>query len=136
MWLVNPVSPRNDSYDSLHFPPQNISGIATDGIGNPDYTGYLGTPDNKYYKFTPKAEKAEEIKCIVFLDEVQTKPMDVAFTHFREHTNWGAFNTMIHDGDENIKIVFYCKSKLGEARGGGMEQVIYIISKKILELKA
>lgn len=62
MWLVNPVSPQNDSYDSLHFSPQNISGIATDGIGNPDYTGYLGTPDNKYYKFTPKAEKTEEIK--------------------------------------------------------------------------
>ncbi|EBI4111997.1 TPA_asm: DUF4329 domain-containing protein, partial [Salmonella enterica subsp. salamae serovar 58:a:-] len=49
----NPVSPQNDAYDSLHFSPQDISGITSDGIGNPDYTGYLGTPDNKYYKFTP-----------------------------------------------------------------------------------
>ncbi|EDW4474328.1 DUF4329 domain-containing protein, partial [Salmonella enterica subsp. salamae] len=31
----NPVSPQNDAYDSLHFSPQDISGIATDGIGNP-----------------------------------------------------------------------------------------------------
>lgn len=73
---------------------------------------------------------------VVFLDEVQTKTMDVAFTHFREHKNWGVFNTMIYDGDENIKIVFYCKSKLGETRGGGMEQVIYIISKKDFRIKS
>ncbi|HCB5791022.1 TPA: hypothetical protein M1I40_004723, partial [Salmonella enterica subsp. enterica serovar Typhi] len=39
-------------------------------------------------------------------------------------------NTMIQDDDENIKIAFYCKSHLEEARGGGMEQIIYIISKK------
>lgn len=31
---------------------------------------------------------------LVFLDEVQTKTMNVAFSHFREHTNWGLFNTM------------------------------------------
>ncbi|MGT3744247.1 hypothetical protein [Salmonella enterica] len=34
---------------------------------------------------------------LVFLDEVQTKTMNVAFSHFREHTNWGLFNTMIQD---------------------------------------
>lgn len=55
---------------------------------------------------------------LVFLDEVQTKTMNVAFSHFREHTNWGLFNTMIQDDDENIKIAFYCKSHLEEARGG------------------
>ncbi|ECJ4505886.1 hypothetical protein DNU24_09105 [Salmonella enterica subsp. salamae] len=58
----NLVSPQNDSYDSLHFSPQDISGIATDGIGNPYYTGYLGTPNNKYYKFTPGTGKIEEMK--------------------------------------------------------------------------
>lgn len=53
----NPVSPQYEAYDSLHFSPQEISGIASDGIGNPDYTGFLGTPDNKYYKFTPGTGK-------------------------------------------------------------------------------
>ncbi|WP_234921813.1 DUF4329 domain-containing protein [Salmonella enterica] len=53
----NPVLPQYEAYDSLHFSPQDISGIASDGIGNPDYTGFLGTPDNKYYKFTPGTGK-------------------------------------------------------------------------------
>ncbi|EBH1912816.1 RHS repeat-associated core domain-containing protein [Salmonella enterica] len=148
----NPVSPQNDAYDSLHFSPQDISGITSDGIGNPDYTGYLGTPDNKYYKFTPGTGKTEEMKYViltfifliplrcmseklVFLDEVQTKTMNVAFSHFREHTNWGLFNTMIQDDNENIKIAFYCKSHPEENRGGGMEQIIYIISKKDFKIK-
>ncbi|EII0538743.1 hypothetical protein ACE2KI_003549 [Salmonella enterica] len=72
---------------------------------------------------------------VVFLDEVQTKTMNVAFSHFREHTNWGLFNTMIQDDDENIKIAFYCKSHLEETRGGGMEQIIYIISKKDFKIE-
>lgn len=38
----NPVSPQYEAYDSLHFSPQEISGIASDGIGNPDYTGFWG----------------------------------------------------------------------------------------------
>ncbi|EBU8678204.1 hypothetical protein DLR30_23690, partial [Salmonella enterica subsp. enterica serovar Parkroyal] len=53
---------------------------------------------------------------LVFLDEVQTKTMDVAFSHFREHANWDLFNTMIQENDENIKIAFYCKSHLEETR--------------------
>lgn len=72
---------------------------------------------------------------VVFLDEVQTKTMNVAFSHFKEHTNWDLFNTIIQDDNENIKIAFYCKSQLEETRGGGIEQIIYMISKKILELK-
>ncbi|HCI7082874.1 TPA: hypothetical protein NPR16_004635, partial [Salmonella enterica] len=48
---------------------------------------------------------------------------------------WGLFNTMIQDDDENIKIAFYCKSHLEEARGGGMEQIIYIISKKDFKIE-
>lgn len=72
---------------------------------------------------------------VVFLNEIQTKTMYVAFSHFREHTNWGSFNTIIQDDDENIKISFYCKSHLEETRGGGMEQIIYIISKKDFRIK-
>lgn len=58
----NPVPPQNDAYDSLHFSSRNISGIKADGVGNPNYVGYLGTPNNKYYKFTPQTGKAEEMK--------------------------------------------------------------------------
>ncbi|EBW5992686.1 hypothetical protein A4I62_23940, partial [Salmonella enterica subsp. enterica serovar Hull] len=42
---------------------------------------------------------------------------------------------MIQDDDENIKIAFYCKSHLEETRGGGMEQIIYIISKKDFKIE-
>lgn len=72
---------------------------------------------------------------VVFLDEVQTKTMNVAFSHFKEHTNWDLFNTIIQDDNENIKIAFYCKSQLEETRGGGIEQIIYMISKKDFRIK-
>lgn len=58
----NSVLPQNDAYDSLHFSPQDISGIINDGIDNPDYTGYLGVSDNKHYVFIPGAGKTEGMK--------------------------------------------------------------------------
>ncbi len=58
----NPVSPEFDVYDSLHFSKQDINGISQSGVGNPAYTGYLSTPENKYFKFTPQANEIEEIK--------------------------------------------------------------------------
>ncbi|EQB4819418.1 RHS repeat-associated core domain-containing protein, partial [Citrobacter amalonaticus] len=58
----NPVSPQNDAFDSLHFSSQDLKGISADGVGNSNYAGYLGTLNNKYYKFTPQTGRTEEIK--------------------------------------------------------------------------
>ena len=55
--MYYPVLSQNDAYDSLHFSPKDLNGIKDDGVGNHDYVGYLSTPNNKYYKFTPQTER-------------------------------------------------------------------------------
>ncbi|WP_326938779.1 MULTISPECIES: RHS repeat-associated core domain-containing protein [unclassified Acidovorax] len=51
-----------DEFNSLNFSPTDISGISSDGVGKPNYTGYLGTPANTFHKFTPSSGKKEILK--------------------------------------------------------------------------
>nr|WP_228720414.1 DUF4329 domain-containing protein [Zophobihabitans entericus] len=51
----NKVSEPNNNFDVDKFSPADYAGIRTDasrsGVSN--YTGYLGTPSGKFYKWTP-----------------------------------------------------------------------------------
>lgn len=49
----SPVTPDKDQYDSLNFSPTDYQGIAADGVGIPEYSGYLSTPDGTIKKYEP-----------------------------------------------------------------------------------
>lgn len=51
-----------DEYKSLKFSDTDISGITKDGIGKPNYTGYLGSPNGVIQKYTPASGKIEVLK--------------------------------------------------------------------------
>lgn len=68
-------------------------------------------------------------KAIIFLDDLQLKAIEVASIHFRKKESREAFNIMMIDDSDNIKITFYLVPVSKETRGGGGEQITYIISK-------
>lgn len=77
-------------------------------------------------------------KVIVFLDGIQVKAIETASIHFRKHESRESFNIMMIDDSDNIKVTFYLVPVSKETRGGGREQITYIISKanfKIEDIK-
>jgi hypothetical protein len=44
------------------FSGQDITGITTDGTGNPNYTGYLGTPNGTFLKYQSSVGDVEVLK--------------------------------------------------------------------------
>lgn len=75
---------------------------------------------------------------IIFLDEVQVKAIEVASIHFKKHEHWESFNIMMIDDSDNIQVIFYLNPVSKETRGGGGEQITYIVSKanfKIEDIK-
>lgn len=80
------------------------------------------------------------LKCfgeeVLFLSEIQSKALSIAFEHVKSHDNFDLFNTMIIESNEDIRIDFYCKSDSRDTRGGGGKQIIYIISKANFEIKS
>lgn len=73
---------------------------------------------------------------IILLNTVQSKILSVAMEDFKKNSKWDSFNTMIIDRDVDIEIAFCHKSDLDAIRGGGMEQIIYIISKDNYRIKS
>jgi len=51
----NITTKENDSYDSLHFSPRDLTNSYMNGMGKREYVSYLGTPDGTYLKYNPKA---------------------------------------------------------------------------------
>ena len=45
--------PTQDAFNSDHFSAPDIRGITADGIGTPEYVGYLGTPSGIFRAFNP-----------------------------------------------------------------------------------
>jgi len=50
---VRTSDPAHDDFDSDNFSTTDKSGIATDGTGNPNYRGYLGTPSGTFRSYDP-----------------------------------------------------------------------------------
>ena len=58
----NFVLKKDDAYDSLHFSPQDKSSADYFSKGEKEYSSYLGTPENTYFKYSPKTQKVSEMK--------------------------------------------------------------------------
>jgi hypothetical protein len=50
---VRTSDPARDQFGSDSFSSTDRSGIASDGAGNPDYRGYLGTPSGTFRVYDP-----------------------------------------------------------------------------------
>ncbi|WP_193764325.1 DUF4329 domain-containing protein [Hafnia alvei] len=58
----NFVLKQDNSYDSLHFSPQDKKSAIEFSKEKNEYTSYLGTPELKYYKLDPKKGKVSILK--------------------------------------------------------------------------
>ena len=47
---------ENDVYDSLNFSSKDLTNSYMNGMGKKEYSSYLGTPNNTYLKYNPKAK--------------------------------------------------------------------------------
>ena len=47
--------PTRDDYNSDHFSGADYDGITSDGTGQDEYRGYLGTPNGTYRYFDPQS---------------------------------------------------------------------------------
>ncbi len=52
----NKVTKENDVYDSLNFSSKDLTNSYMNGMGKKEYSSYLGTPNNTYLKYNPKAK--------------------------------------------------------------------------------
>ncbi|EER8339950.1 DUF4329 domain-containing protein, partial [Escherichia coli] len=52
----NKVTKENDVYDSLNFSSKDLTNSYLNGMGKKEYSSYLGTPNNTYLKYNPKAK--------------------------------------------------------------------------------
>jgi hypothetical protein len=50
---IRTSNPLLDAFNSDRFSTQDLLGITNDAIGIPGYTGYLGTPSGRLFKFRP-----------------------------------------------------------------------------------
>ena len=50
------VTKENDVYDSLNFSSKDLTNSYMNGMGKKEYSSYLGTPNNTYLKYNPKAK--------------------------------------------------------------------------------
>jgi len=60
----NPVrtsDPARDDYNSDQFSRSDLRGIRSDGAGNPDYRGYLGTPSGTFRQFDPHTNTVSDL---------------------------------------------------------------------------
>ncbi|HFP1340564.1 TPA: DUF4329 domain-containing protein, partial [Escherichia coli] len=51
----NKVTKENDVYDSLNFSSKDLTNSYMNGMGKKECSSYLGTPNNTYLKYNPKA---------------------------------------------------------------------------------
>ncbi|EIK2027505.1 DUF4329 domain-containing protein, partial [Escherichia coli] len=52
----NKVTKENDVYDSLNFSSKDLTNSYMNGMEKKEYSSYLGTPNNTYLKYNPKAK--------------------------------------------------------------------------------
>ncbi|EEV5860565.1 DUF4329 domain-containing protein [Escherichia coli] len=52
----NKVTKENNVYDSLNFSSKDLTNSYMNGMGKKEYSSYLGTPNNTYLKYNPKAK--------------------------------------------------------------------------------
>ncbi|ACA79679.1 sugar-binding protein [Escherichia coli ATCC 8739] len=52
----NKVTKENDVYDSLNFSSKDLTNSYMNGMGKKEYSSYLGTPNDTYLKYNPKAK--------------------------------------------------------------------------------
>ncbi|EEC7830502.1 RHS repeat-associated core domain-containing protein, partial [Escherichia coli] len=52
----NKVTKENDVYDSLNFSSKDLTNSYMNGMGKKECSSYLGTPNNTYLKYNPKAK--------------------------------------------------------------------------------
>jgi hypothetical protein len=60
----NPVrtsDPARDDFNSDQFSRSDLRGIRSDGAGNPDYRGYLGTPGGTYRQYDPSTGTVSDL---------------------------------------------------------------------------
>jgi hypothetical protein len=50
---IRTSDPARDDFNSDNFSSTDLTGIAADGRGNPDYRGYLGTPSGTFRVYDP-----------------------------------------------------------------------------------
>mgnify|MGYP003563901883 CR=1 FL=1 len=52
----NKVTKENAVYDSPNFSSKDLTNSYMNGMGKKEYSSYLGTPNNTYLKYNPKAK--------------------------------------------------------------------------------
>ena len=50
------MTKENDVYDSLNFSSKDLTNSYMNGMEKKEYSSYLGTPNNTYLKYNPKAK--------------------------------------------------------------------------------